>query len=146
MDINPPTNKRRDKIQIDNSKLYFGFVRLSLVLAFCVTIVILTQTFYYFILYPTAEKIDGLVKIFIVSVESWSVLVSCNVFFFETVFWNNTAGAWNQDSLATFEYFSDRLESNIIRNFTAALDYNMGNYSSIYQNQMMVSLAHFLIF
>lgn len=126
------TNKRRDKIKINRRRLYFGFFKLSMILGICIMMVVVTQSFYYFILQPTAEKIDGLVKVFIYSVESWSVLASFNTAFFRTTMWNNTVPTWNSDSLSTFEYFADRLKNELLPNFTAALDYNMGNYSGIY--------------
>ena len=135
-DHNPMSNKRKDKARVNNSRLYFGFFRLSIILAVCILMVIVMQFFYYLILSPTAEKIDGLVKVFIVSVESWSVLASLNSAFFRTVMWNNTIPTWESDSLEVYEYFADRLKNELIPNFTAALDYNMGNYSGIYVDQV----------
>jgi hypothetical protein len=134
-DVNPMSNKRKDKIKVNKSKLYFGFFRLTMVLILCILMVVVTQFFYFLILSPTAAKIDGLMKIFIYSVESWSVLASLHSVFFRTVMWNNSIPTWGNDSLSTFNYFSDRLTNELIPNFTNALEYNMGNYSHIYEQQ-----------
>lgn len=75
-------------------------------------------------------------KVFILSVETWSVLASLQSVFFRTVMWNNTVPTWDTTSLEVYEYYSDRLKNVIIPNFTDALDYNMGNYTGIYVDQV----------
>lgn len=132
----PKKSSRRQKIKTFHNKNTFGFVRLMLSFLAAITLVICMQTLYYIILSPKGQQISNLVKVYINDVELWSSLATIHVFAFETILWNNTVPIWNTDSLSAYQIMREHIRNDIIPNITEALDYDMGNYSLTYINQI----------
>lgn len=136
--------KRRSKIKTFHNRNTFGFVKLMLSFLSAIALVISMQITYYAILSPKGQQISNLVKVYINDVELWSAFATIHTFAFETILWNNTVPVWNTDSLSAYRQVRDHIRVNIIPNFTEALEYEMGNYSLKYREQ--ISMVLFRIF
>jgi len=130
------SNKRLDKIKIKMKGNYFGFAKLSSIFAVILTFLIIMQYFYYYILAPKGDKITNLMKVYILAVELWSSFATIHSVFFQTILWNNTVPVWDHDSLTAFNFYKDHIQKNILVNFTEALEYNLGNYTELFETKM----------
>lgn len=133
---------RKQKVKLYQKKNNFGFLRLLFVFSLAISLIISMQFVYYVILSPKGNKITNIVKVYILAVELWSAYASIHTFAFETILWNNTLPIWNTDSLSAYKIMKKHIKMNIIPNFTEALEYDMGNYTDIYINQ--ISKVNFL--
>lgn len=130
------SNRRKDKVKLFHNKNTFGFTKLVIAFLLTILLIISMQFTYFLILSPKGHKISNLVKVYILAVELWSSYATIHTVAFETILWNNTLPIWNTDSLGAYNILHDHIKTNIIPNFTEALDYDMGNYSEIYINQI----------
>lgn len=128
--------RRREKVKITHSNNSFGFAKLITSLTFATLLIVFMQAAYYMILSPKALKITNLVKVYIIEVEIWSAFITIHTFAMQVLLWNNTVPTWNTDSLTAYEMQRSHIRGNLIPNFTEALDYNMGNYTEVFRNQI----------
>lgn len=138
--------KNTRKVSLQRKNFFFGFIKLLVIFLISIGLIIFFQLFYYWVLIPKGERLKNLVKVSILNTEIWSSFVLLHTFAFETILWNNTMPVWNTDSLTAFRMVMQHVKYNVLENITEALDYDLGNYTDIYVNQMSKVIYFFNFF
>ena len=72
----------------------------------------------------------NLVKIWAIASEFWCSFVSMNVFFIETVLFNNTGIGWHRNStMDTYSTIKNNLRKNVLDNIAESLTFDLGNFT-----------------
>lgn len=125
------------KIKIDSSSQFFGLFKIVAGLLIVIALLILVQLAHYFILKPRETRTANLVKIWAIASEFWCSFVSMNVFFVETILFNNTGIGWhNKSTLETYTIIKDNLQKNVLDNITQSLTYDLGNFTEKWRSTM----------
>lgn len=81
----------------------------------------------------TLSVLENFVKVQILVVESWSCYVNAQNALIKTLIWNDTSNIWHRPSSLAFEAFEEYISDSLIANFTASVEYDLGNYTSQYK-------------
>lgn len=123
--------RRHEKAKVNMGNYSFGLIQAIGIFSLLILgIVSLNYTLILF-LESSSNRINNLVSLYILGIEAWQSLASVHSFFLETVIWNDTVPVWGEDStLGTYQFFVDHINEQVIPNYTRALEYDLGNFTT----------------
>jgi len=124
-------------IKIDRERYYFEYTNQIIVVGVLIALYFCYKLLFFQSAFGRARRLTSLTKTCILGMESYASFFNLHNAAFQVMLWNNTSPIWNTEALEIYEYFKDLTKNKLIANFTEALDYDLGNYTAKYRNDLL---------
>lgn len=132
-------NKNHLKVKIKTRNNSFNLSKIFLSLCIMTIFLFMVHAFVYMIFSSRAKLITNLTKVNILSIELWNAYFILQTAVTETILYNNTVKMWNNVDSESFYYeYREIIKNSIIKNLTESLEYDLGNMTQKYQNDLTI--------